>query len=213
MQLHHHFELPQRTQDTWNLLNQIEDITPCLPGASATRAGDDRYDILMKMRFGPLDLAFRGALEIIESDPQALKLVVKSKAADAKGQGSASGTTTVTLSEIGDMTRADLTTDLMIGGRIAQMGRGMVGDVSNELLARFVANLKAKFLQDKKGPVAQPPSGDVDRESRAISSDGPAAPARQAEATAAEDVMDVGAAVRRAFWRRILNALFFWRTR
>lgn len=192
MQLQHKFELPISARDTWALLNRVEDITPCLPGATATRVDDEHFNITMKIRFGPLDLMFKGMVEIVERDDAAYRLVIKTKANDAKGQGSASGTTTATIAEEGGVTHVVLDTELMIGGRIAQMGRGMVAEVSNELLGRFVGNLKAKLLADSKANAAP-----------AVASGEAVEPA--------EEYVDVGAAVRRAMWRRLVDWIFFWR--
>lgn len=200
MQLQHKFDLPMPAVKAWELLNRVEEITPCLQGASAVAAGDDRFNIQMKLRFGPLDLVFKGVVEITERDPVAHRMVLKTKANDARGQGSASGTTVAQMSELAGTTNIVLDTDLMIGGRIAQMGRGMVGDVSNDLLAKFVANLKAKFLVENT-PQQEPTS------IPGLSS----APSNTPAPAATEDYVDVGAAVRRAMWRRLLNVIFFWR--
>jgi len=225
MQLQHKFELQIPAGETLDLLTRVEEITPCLPGASATKAGDNRYEVLMKIRFGPLDLAFKGVIEIVECDREAHRLVVKTKANDAKGQGSASGTTVVTMSESTGVTQVVLNTELMIGGRIAQMGRGLVSDVSNDLLARFVTNLKAKFLADSspKGEATKSNEGStqgitslheivpIPSEASAPSISTMPRRAARPEAGLEDAYVDVGAAVRRAMWRRILNTIFFWR--
>lgn len=198
--------------EAWSLLNRIEDITPCLPGATAIRVTDDRYDIVMKIRFGPLDLMFKGAVDITQRDPATHTLAVKTKANDAKGQGSASGATVATMSEEAGITRVVLDTDLMIGGRIAQMGRGMVADVSNELLGRFVGNLKTRFLaasQAKAG--TDTPAAAADPSPAAVGAAPVPPEVRAAPAGQAEEYVDVGGAVRRAMWRRLINLIFFWR--
>lgn len=221
MQLQHKFELPLPARETWTLLNRIEEITPCLPGATAVEVSEDRYDIDLKIRFGPLDLRFKGVVEIAERDVAGHKLVVKTKANDAKGQGSASGTTVATMTEEAGVTRVVLDTELMIGGRIAQMGRGMVADVSNELLARFVANLKTRFLAESEASGAtanvapNPPAGSGNSQEGGHAHAAPTArpvntPTAQ-PAARAEEYADVGGAVRRAMWRRFLNLIFFWR--
>ena len=218
MQLQHRFELPASAEQTLDLLRRVDEIASCLPGATATKAGDDRYDLAVRMRFGPLNLSFKGPIEIVSLDPASHSMSVKVRASDAKGQGSASGTTRVSIRETSGVSSVLLDTDLVIGGRIAQMGRGMVADVSNDLLAKFVENLKAKYLEAApRTPV------EAERSSAALSNDAPTWPAvaprhgdmLQPAAPTAQDeqYVDVSAAVGRAMWSRLARLIFFWRKR
>jgi carbon monoxide dehydrogenase subunit G len=56
-----------------------------------------------------------------------------------------SATTVANLSEHGDTTKVVLDTDLMISGRVAQMGRGMHVEISNDLLEKFMTKLKGEL--------------------------------------------------------------------
>jgi len=96
------------------------------------------------VRMGPLDMAFKGTIEFVERDRDGGRVVFRSKGSEARGQGTASATTVAGLSQRGEGTHLGLDTDLMISGRIAQMGRGMIVEISNDLLDRFVSNLKAQ---------------------------------------------------------------------
>jgi uncharacterized protein len=145
MQMQHSFELTAPVAQAWELLNRLDEIAPCLPGASATKAGDDHFTGSMRVRMGPLDMTFKGAVDIIERDVDAGRLVLRSKGSEARGQGTASATTIATLSEHGDTTKVVLDTDLMISGRVAQMGRGMLVEISNDLLDKFATSLKNKI--------------------------------------------------------------------
>jgi carbon monoxide dehydrogenase subunit G len=147
MQLQHSFELTGPVEQAWDLLNKIDELAPCLPGASATRSGDDRFDGSVRMRMGPLDMTFKGTVDVVERDEAAHRVVLRSKGSEARGQGMASATTVANLSQRGDVTHVQLDTDLVITGRIAQMGRGMVVEISNDLFDRFVTNLKTKLAQ------------------------------------------------------------------
>lgn len=205
MQLQHSFELPSNVDSAWALLNRVEEIAPCLPGASVTKVDEDHYQVTLRIRLGPLDLSFKGTIEILERDNAAHKLVLKTKANDARGQGSASGTTTATLSLKGDQTHVALNTELAIAGRVAQMGRGMVADVSNDLLDHFVTNLKQRFIDLPKTPPM----------SAQTASPTPGAATAQPTSSPRNDdsYVDMGAIVRRAIWRRFVSFFLFWRRR
>ncbi len=174
MHLQHTFELPGDVGQAIALLSRIDEIAPCLPGASATRESDDRFNGTMRVRMGPLDMSFRGVIEFTERDPAAGRVTLKSKGSEARGQGMASATTVASLTPAGNATRVVLDTDLKISGRVAQMGRGMLVEISNDLLERFVTNLKA-MLADREPDAEEPESATLNSPAEAAGRLRPAA--------------------------------------
>lgn len=163
MQLKHSFDIPLPLPKAWDTVLNLEDVAPCLPGATATKTGEASYDVAMKVRLGPLDLLFKGGIELIDVQRELARFACKAKVQESKGQGSATGTTVVQLTEIPGGTRVDLGTELMIAGRVAQMGRGFVGEVSNDLLGQFSANLE-RHLSSRKSqadPGTAPVAGEA----------------------------------------------------
>lgn len=152
MKLQHQCEIRAPLAVVWDLTSRIDEIAPCLPGASAVKADDGNFDGTIKLRLGPLDLLFRGKIAIAERDAKKALMVLKGKANESSGQGSASATTTIQMTEVGRITLAAIDTDLLISGRVAQMGRGIISEVSDELLTKFVSNLE-KHLETK---ISQP---------------------------------------------------------
>ena len=55
-------------------------------------------------------------------------------------------TIVVTMTSEGGGTKVDVSTDLSITGKVAQFGRGVLGDVSAKLLGQFVERLEADVL-------------------------------------------------------------------
>lgn len=155
MQLQHELEVALPVAQTWDLLFQVEEIAPCLPGAEARRLDDGTYDIAMRVKLGPLDLKFKGGMAYTESDPIRKTIVIKSRFQESRGQGGASGSTLVSLVDAGSTSKVSLSTDLTITGRVAQMGRGFVGEVSNDLLAQFSHNL-AEHLSARRNTEVAP---------------------------------------------------------
>jgi hypothetical protein len=72
--------------------------------------------------------------------------VIAAAGRDTRGQGNASATIKLVLIPDGSGTRVDVETDLSITGKVAQFGRGVIGDVSAKLLAQFVENLERDVL-------------------------------------------------------------------
>lgn len=204
MQLQHSFDVPLAVPATWDLLARIDEIAGCLPGAKASKAADGTFDGSVRTRLGPLDMTFKGAIEITERDLPARRMVMRSKGSEAKGQGSASATTVAVLTGTDGGTHVALNTDLVISGRVAQMGRGMLVEVSNDLLERFVANLKRDFgtvevcsttvAQSEDGAATPIPPGPATGPTVAGGSERTAVP---------EDAVDLGNLFWRVVWRRI----------
>jgi carbon monoxide dehydrogenase subunit G len=81
-------------------------------------------------------------------------VVLKATGRDTRGQGTASAMVTAVMVPDGDTTAVSIVTDLSITGRVAQFGRGVMGDVSARLLEQFVRNLEADVLRVGPGGAA-----------------------------------------------------------
>lgn len=159
MRLEHTFAVPAPASDVWAVLFDFEILATCLPGASARRTGERQFATTMTVRMGPMNLTYQGEVEILEADAAAWRAVIRGKAQEAKGQGSAQATTTAILMPMGNTTRVELTTDLQMTGRIAQMGRGIVDGVARHMLDQFAACFAARFVPPEAsggGGIPQP---------------------------------------------------------
>lgn len=203
MRMHHSFELPGSVDRAWQLLNRIDEIAPCLPGASVTKAGEGQFNGNMRVRMGPLDMTFKGTIAIVERDAAAGRVVLRSKGSEARGQGTASATTVANLSQQGDCTRVSLDTDLMISGRVAQMGRGMVVEISNDLIDRFVTNLKTELAGASAAASVKAPAA---RDRGMVGAGVMQAPAAGTERVG-EQSLNVAALLWRVLSRKVLRLL------
>jgi uncharacterized protein len=98
-----------------------------------------------------------------------------------------------------------LNTELAIAGRVAQMGRGTVADVSSDLLDRFVTNLNQRFID---GPETLPTIAQTVSPAPGTATAQPTPSPRKDDS-----YVDMGAVVRRAIWRRFVSFFLFWRRR
>ena len=175
MKLEHTFEVSAPIETVWQFLLDLEQVAPCLPGGERNEKVDDRnYKASVKVKLGPMQLAYRGDITITEADEAERRTVVEAKATETRGQGTARATITTALVGADGDTRATVTTDLQLTGRVAQMGRGIVQDVSNRLMGEF-----AQCLSERAGGRAPP---DVDPAPARDSDDRPTAAARPAKA-------------------------------
>jgi len=207
MKLNNEFTVDVPVEDVWNVLLDLERITPCLPGASLTEeTGEREYDGAMKVKLGPVTQQYKGTVKIQEADESAHRAVLKADGKDARGQGTASATIVSTLHDEGNgSTRVSVETDMQITGRAAQFGQGIQQQVSEKLLGRFADCLEEEITNGgaaRGADLSEAPSAN------GASGDGQAA-SQQGGARQQEDVeaLDLGEASRDAVMARIKPAI------
>ena len=145
MRLEHEFRVDAPPEEVYPLLLDIERVAPCLPGAEVTERVDERtYRVGINIALGPMKLTYRGEVAVVEADEAARRAVMEAKATEARGQGTARATITTTLSPDGGGTHAEVVTDMQLTGRVAQIGRGIVEDVSRRLMGQFAECLSTR---------------------------------------------------------------------
>lgn len=194
-QLTNEFTVNRPIDEAWMIITDIERIAPCLPGAQLQEIEGETFKGVVKIKLGPISSQFTGDAHFLERDDAAHRTVIKASGRDVKGRGNASAEITAVAESLSPTsTRVVVTTDLQITGRVAQFGRGILGDVSAKLMDEFASNLNAMLDEDDlKVPdsdgaddpaavAAEPEAGDDPPAVRKI--DGPA--------TEPIDLMEVG---------------------
>jgi len=147
MKLENEFTVDVLVDEVWNVLLDLERVTPCLPGAALTEESGDEYKGEMKVRLGPVTQNYNGTVKIEEADESAHRAVIRADGKDARGQGTASATITSTLHDEGNgSTRVNVETDMQITGRAAQFGRGVQQEVAEKLLTQFAECLEEQIM-------------------------------------------------------------------
>jgi carbon monoxide dehydrogenase subunit G len=142
MELSNNFEVGVGVNETWDVLNDVERIAPCLPGAQLQEIEGDEFRGLVKVKVGPITANYKGKAVFVEQDLQDLKVVLKADGRDTRGAGNASALITAKLDPLGEnSTRVTVDTDLVVTGKVAQFGRGVMADVSTKLMGQFAKNL------------------------------------------------------------------------
>jgi len=152
MDLNNSFEVAADRATAWRVLNDVERIAPCLPGAQLEEIDGDEFRGNVKVKVGPVTAQYKGKATFIEQNEAEGKVVIKGDGRDSRGAGNASALITATLHEIdANNTRVDVHTDLSITGKVAQFGRGVMADVSGKLMGQFSDNLQELLAADAAG--------------------------------------------------------------
>ncbi len=176
-QLVNEFTVNRPIEEAWAVITDVERIAPCLPGAELQEIEGDVYRGVVKVKLGSITPQFKGQASFIDRDDPGHRAVLKAEGRDTGGRGNAAAEITAQAESLSPTsTRCVVTTELHITGRVAQFGRGILGDVSKKLMAQFASNLNT-MLDDQgasvsgNGDSSEPqPAG----ESAAQSSTGPA---------------------------------------
>jgi carbon monoxide dehydrogenase subunit G len=156
MELTNEFTVGVPVDQAWALLTDLEKIAPSMPGAQLTEVEGDEYRGNVKVKVGPITAQYKGAATFVSRDEANHVAVIKAEGRDTRGQGNASAQITATLVPEGEGTKVTVTTDLTITGKVAQMGRGVMADVSSKLLDQFVESLERDVLTAAPAGDAEP---------------------------------------------------------
>ncbi|MCY3577692.1 MAG: SRPBCC family protein [bacterium] len=137
-------EVNASASDVWAAFNDVERIAPCLPGAQLTEIEGEEYRGVVKVKVGPVNAQYKGKATFTERDQDAMKVVILAEGRETRGQGNASATITATVEALGDdRTKVGVNTDLKITGKVAQIGRNLIPDVSAKIMDQFADNLES----------------------------------------------------------------------
>jgi carbon monoxide dehydrogenase subunit G len=142
MRFENHFDVGAPLDTVWDAMLDVERVAPTVPGAQVLdRVGEDAYRVAIKVKVGPMSMTYRGEVEITERDESAHRAVMKARAKESRGQGTADADVTMSLVGRNGGTSATVTTDVQLSGKVATMGQGVLQDVSRRLVETFAANL------------------------------------------------------------------------
>ena len=161
--LHNEFVVRRDIKTSFDVLTDLEAIAPCLPGA--TLEGRDGEDFVgsVKVKLGAIAANFGGTVRIVEKNDVTYSVTLSAKGREKGGRGMAEAAIDARLEEIlANETRVVVDTDLKIMGKIAQFGRGIISDVSKQLIDQFASNLDQLMSSssDDGTPAARVSNGD-----------------------------------------------------
>lgn len=146
MQLTHSFSVPATIDVAWATFMDLREVGECFPGATVTDVSADSFTGQVKVKLGPIAMVYTGTGTFTERDDQSHHALIKAEGKDKRGNGTAGATATIQLSPDGvDATQVDVTTDLLVTGKPAQFGRGVMQDVSDKLLQQFIGCIEGQF--------------------------------------------------------------------
>jgi uncharacterized protein len=123
----------------WDFLTDPYKVAKCLPGAAVTDKVDDQtYTGTMTVKVGPVTASYRGKLRFERLDEAAGEADLAASGQETRGKGGADMRMKSRVVEKGPAeTEVTVVSDVNVMGVLAQFGRGMIQDVSDQLFGKF----------------------------------------------------------------------------
>src|SRR5579859_581608 len=145
MELEHSFTIPVPPEQAWQVLLDVEQIAPCMPGATVDSVDGDVITGRIKVKVGPVALTYAGKARFVERDEQGRTVTMEASGKETRGSGTASATVRSTLRDEGGQTTVVVHTTMSVTGRPAQFGRGVMAEVGGRIIEKFAGNLAAQL--------------------------------------------------------------------
>jgi carbon monoxide dehydrogenase subunit G len=192
MKLDNEFTVGVPIEQAWAVLTDLELIAPCMPGAQLTGVTDGVYTGKVKIKVGPVTAEYAGTAQFSVKDETAYRAVIDARGRDSRGNGNATAVISAQLQPAGATTVVSVSTDLMIAGRVAQFGSGMIKEVSAKLLGQFVTCLEGKLSAGAVTDAAAADAAPVSTVTTAAGAAANSAPASTASTASTASAADGG---------------------
>jgi hypothetical protein len=147
MRFENAFVVKAPTDRVWAYLVDPYRVATALPGAAITDKNDDgSYGGAITVKVGPVSAKYKGTVRFEKLDATAHTAEIAAKGQDVSGRGGADMRMESRLVEKGPAeTEVTVVSDVNVTGILAQMGRGMIQDVSNQMLKKFTEAMRAEL--------------------------------------------------------------------
>jgi uncharacterized protein len=156
VQLEKTFAIPGSADTAWRLLQDIEGVASCMPGAKITERIDaQHYKGTVAVKFGPASMSFRGEVEVTALDSASKTVRLLGKGTDVTGSSGASMDLTARVDAI-DAASCNLVgnSEVSMSGKAAAFGGRMMNSVADQVLKQFADNFAAQVRALQAPPEA-----------------------------------------------------------
>ncbi len=158
MQLENEFDIAAPPDRVYSFLLDVNRVVTCMPGAELSEVVDPTtFRGKVRIKVGPITVSYNGTARITDRDDANRVATLQAEGKETSGPGSARATAQMTVAEAGDGSTVRLLTDYHVAGRIANFGRGVMEDVSKQLVSQMAGCIKAS-LETEQAEQAAPTS-------------------------------------------------------
>ncbi len=138
------FRVQAPVQAVWEYLVDPRRVVTCLPGAELTEVVDERTFLgAVKVKVGTITVRYNGRVRLVEVDEAARRVRMEGDGREITGTGSAKMAMESVVTEADGGAEVVVRSDVDVVGRIVQLGRGMIEQVSHQLFEQFAGCVRA----------------------------------------------------------------------
>jgi uncharacterized protein len=150
------FDVQAAPDRVYSFLLDVTEVIPCVPGAELTEVVDgDTYRGRVKIKVGAIVMSYNGTATIADRDDETRSATLKAEGRETSGSGAATMQATLAVAPAPNGSAVTIDTDLVITGRAAQFGRGIVEDISKRLIGQMADSIKERLERAPGEPSAQ----------------------------------------------------------
>lgn len=156
MEISKTFVVKTSPEAAWSFLTDPGRVVRCLPGAALTGQVDERTHAgTITVKVGPVTATYKGTMRFERLDTATWTAEMVAAGQDVRGKGGADMRMTSRLIERAPgETEIAVTSQVNVMGVLAQFGRGMIQDVSDQLFQKFVEAARAELEAPGSAPDA-----------------------------------------------------------
>jgi carbon monoxide dehydrogenase subunit G len=145
MRIENAFDVDAPSSEVYALMLDPARVAPCIPGAEVVGQRDDGgYDAKVTVKVGPMKMSYAGVVAIVEHDDAARTASMRARGSEARGQGNVDATMRMAVADRdGGGSHVDVSTEMQVTGRVAQMGQGIMQDVAVRMIGEMARNMEA----------------------------------------------------------------------
>lgn len=161
MQFTNEFTAPAAPETTYQAMLDLRSVASCLPGARlGTDTDDGGLNATVAVKVGPIRMSYAGVVRIDGRDDARHTATLSVRAREERGQGAAEAVVHLIVVPDEAGSRARMTTDLSVTGKVAGMGAGVMQEVANSMVGQFATCLASRLQPDQMPTTNGGSSGD-----------------------------------------------------
>ena len=139
------FVINAASRDVWAFLTDPSKVAGCLPGAAITGQVDERtHTGTIAVKVGPVSARYKGTVRFERLDREEGVAEIAASGQDVRGKGGADMRMTSRVVARGPSeTEVTVASTVNITGILAQFGRGLIQDISDQMFRQFTDAMRA----------------------------------------------------------------------
>lgn len=164
MQIEKTFVVMASPAAVWDFLTDPHRVARCLPGAAITEQIDEKtYAGTITVKVGPVAASYKGRVRFERLDAAERSAEIVGSGQDIRGKGGADMRMRSRLVEKAPgQTEVIATSEVNVTGILAQFGRGMIQDVSDQMFQKFTDAVRAELESKTQAPAGTNPAPAVE---------------------------------------------------